>query len=95
MFHIEQILECPAQHITDRLSLSQHSMLVQIAYPHTFGPFNFTFVRLKLGRDDVHEGRLTFTISTDQTNMFALKQAERYISENGTVTKAVTQLLYI
>ncbi|MNR09429.1 hypothetical protein D3C85_1256310 [compost metagenome] len=56
LFHIEEILKGPAQNIADRLSLRQHCVLVQIACPHAFRPFNFTFVRLKLACNDVHEG---------------------------------------
>ncbi|MNN64215.1 hypothetical protein D3C81_1796460 [compost metagenome] len=95
LFHIEQILKGPAQNIADRLSLRQHCVLVQIACPHAFRPFNFTFVRLKLACNDVHEGGFTFTVGTDQTDMFALQQAEGYIGENRTVSKPVTQLFYV
>lgn len=95
LFHIEQILERSAQYITDRLSLGKHRVLVQISGPHSFSPFNFTFVRLKLVCDDVHEGGFTFTVGTDQTDMFALQQAEGYIGENRPVSKPVTQLFYV
>ncbi|MNE97003.1 hypothetical protein D3C80_1952890 [compost metagenome] len=70
-------------------------MLIEITCPHALGPFNLAFVRLKLARDDVHEGRLTFTVGPDQTDMLTLQQAEGYIRENSPVTKPVTQLLYI
>ena len=64
-------------------------MLVQIASSYTLSPLHLALIWSHLTSNDGQEGRLTFTIGTNQCNMLSLQQAEGGILKDGTAAKAM------
>ena len=46
----------------------------------------------QLARNDIHKCRLSFAVGSNQSNMLALKQAERNVFEDSSVTKPMRQM---
>ena len=70
-------------------------MLIQIANTHMLVPFHLALIRCKCACYNIHKGTFTFTICSNQSDMFTGKQPERYIIENGSVSKTMCQIFYI
>ncbi|BFH68714.1 hypothetical protein J27TS7_24700 [Paenibacillus dendritiformis] len=64
-------------------------MLIEVADTYALGPFNLAFIWLKLAGDDIHKCGLAFSVGADKANVLAFEQAEGYILEDCTVSKAV------
>ena len=47
-------------------------MLIQITDTDIFGPFDLAFIRHQLSGNDIHKGGLSFSVCTDQPDVFAL-----------------------
>ena len=70
-------------------------MLVQIADADILRPFHFALIRHQFTGDNIHKGRFSLAVGTDETDMFPLQQAKRYIVKNSTVSKSVGQMFYV
>ena len=70
-------------------------MLIQISCMYILRPFYFSFIRHKLSGHNIHKGRFSLAVGTDETDMFPLQQAKRYIVKNSTVSKSVGQVFYV
>ena len=93
--HIEEEGKGVFQHVPDGLPLFQDRMLVQIAHPDVFRPFDLTLVRHKLIGDDAHEGGFSLSVGTDQSDVLPLQEPEAYVLKNSPVSEAVAQMFYI
>ena len=70
-FHIEKIRKSRLQYITDGHALFQNGMLVQISNTDIFRPFYRSFIWHQMPGNNIHKGRLSFPIGTDQSNVFS------------------------
>ena len=93
--HLEKIRERRFQYIPDGHTLRKNRMLIQISNPDIFCPFNFTFIRHQLSGDNIKESRLTFPVCPNQPDMLTLKQPERHIIKNRTISKTMCQMFNI
>ena len=94
-FQVEQKGKGGCQGFPDSGSLFQHRVLIQIARPHVFGPFDFSFVGNELPGDDIHKGGFAFPVGSHQADVFPLQKTEGHVLENGPVAEAVGQMLYV
>ena len=93
-FQSKQELKSRRQHVPDGHALLQSGMLIQIAHPDIFRPFDPPLVRLQLPGDNIHKCGLSFPIGPHQPNMLSLQQPEGHIMKNSPVSKAVGQVFY-
>ena len=94
-FQVEQEGKGGCQGFPDGGSLFQNGVLIQIARPHVFGPFNFPFVGNELSGDDIHKGGFAFPVGSHQADVLPLQKAEGHVLKNGPVAEAMGQMLYV
>ena len=73
----------------------QRRVLVQIAHPDIFGPFDPALIRHKFPRDNIHKSGFSLAVGTHQTDMLSLQQPEGHILKDGPVSETVGQMFYI
>ena len=64
-------------------------MLVQVTDTDVFCPLDSAFVGLQFSGNDVHEGRFSFAVGSDQADVFTFEETERHVVENRTVAETV------
>ena len=64
-------------------------MLIQISDADIFRPLYLACVRLCLSGHNLKEGRFSFAVCADQTDMLASQQAERNIFKDRPIPKAM------
>ena len=69
-------------------------MLVQVTDTDVFCPLDSAFVGLQFSGNDVHEGRFSFAVGSDQADVFTFEETERHVVENRTVAETVGEMFY-